>query len=153
MAPLARALVLAVLAFAGCAESESPEARIRATISAMASAVEARDVAGLKQFVASDYRDAQSRDRRELAQLVTLHTMRSRSVHVLTRIREITLRGEARADVRVVAATAGRPIEPGADLAGLRADVYLLDLQMELRERDWQVVWAQWRPAAVGEVF
>ena len=134
-------------------ESESPEARIRAVIGAIAAAAEAKDVGGVKDHVALDFEDAHGRDRRELGQLLTFHTMRNRSVHVMTRVKDITFRENGAAAVELVAATAGRPIPESLPVAGLRADVYRIDADFEERDGEWQLTWAQWTRATAAELF
>jgi ketosteroid isomerase-like protein len=153
---MARALsiLLSPLLVLGCqGDAESPEARIRAVIAEIAEAVEAKDVGRVKEHVADDFEDAHGRDRRELAQLLTFHTMRNQNVHVMTRIRDVVLREDGRAAVEIVAATAGRPIPEAMPSAGLRADVYRIEADFEDRGGDWLLVWAQWTRATPAELF
>jgi hypothetical protein len=138
----------------GCrGETETPEARIRAVIDQIASAAEAKDVGGVKDHVADDFEDPHGRDRRELGQLLTFHTMRNQSVHVMTRVQDITIRDDGRASVELVAATAGRPIPDSMPVAGLRADVYRIDAEFEERGGEWQLTWAQCTRATPTELF
>jgi len=148
-------ILLAVLALVPACrgETESPEARIRAAIGQIAAAVEAKDVGEVKAHVAEDFEDAHGRDRRELGQLLTFHTMRSRSVHVMTRIKDITFREDGLAAVELVAATAGRPLPDSMPTAGLRADVYRIDADFEERGGEWLLTWAQWTHATPAELF
>jgi len=147
-------LCVGLCLLAGCrGETESPEARIRAVIDAIAAAVEAKDVGEVKAHVADDFEDAHGRDRRELGQLLTFHTMRNQSVHVMTRIKDITFREGGLAAVELVAATAGRPLPESMPTAGLRADVYRIDADFEERGGEWQLTWAQWTHATPAELF
>jgi hypothetical protein len=147
-------LLLALALVAGCrGETGTPEARIRAVIGEIAAAVEAKDIGGVKDHVAEDFEDGHGRDRRELGQLLTFHTMRNRDVHVMTRVKNVTIREDGRAAVELVAATAGRPLPDAMPTAGLRADVYRIDADFEERGGEWQLTWAQWTPATPAELF
>lgn len=152
-ARLAACVVACALMLACGGEAESPEARVRAAIAALAEAVEARDASRFKDRVAEDYSDAGGRDRRELGQLLAFYGMRNQSIHVVTRVKDVTFRAPDHAQVVVVAATAGRPIQSAADLAGIRADVYHLDLDLRERDGEWLLTFAQWRPTPATDLF
>ena len=88
---------------AGCSDSQSPEAQVRATIEAMELAAEDRSTGDLMEHVSTQFRDGYGRDADELSRYVRGYFIANQSVHLLTRIGEIRFptREEARAQVTV----------------------------------------------------
>jgi len=52
---------------AGCADSDSPEAQVRATIASIEEAAEARDVGGVLEHVSAQFRDGYGQGPSELS--------------------------------------------------------------------------------------
>jgi hypothetical protein len=144
---------LVLLLALGCrGEALTPEARIRAAIGELSAAVEAGDASALRDFVSERYEDARGNDRRALVAFVTFHRMQSRQVHLLTRIRSVELREDGRASVLLVAGMAGSGAAGSG--AGLRADVYRIDLDLEDEGGGvWRLVWADWHPVPATELL
>jgi hypothetical protein len=65
----------------------------------------------------------------------------------------VDVREPSRAEVSLAAGLAGRPVRGPEDLAGLRADVYAVDLDLEREGQDWRVVWARWRRAPATDLL
>jgi len=147
------ALLALAVAGAGCDPPRTPEEEARATTAAAEQAAREHDVAALKGMVAADYRDAAGRDAAELRSILTLHFLRNRRVHVLVRIREITIDPKGRAEVEALLATAGRPL-PGLEaLASVDADLLWLDLGLARREGEWRVTHATWERARLEDLL
>ena len=54
----------------------------------------------------------------------------------------------------LVAALTGSAISGAEELAGLHADVYKVDVDLDDEgEGDWRVVWAQWRRTAPTDLL
>lgn len=140
-------LCLALLAFAGCSETETPEARLRALIASAEQAAENKQGRVLRGFVSDAYRDPDGRDRRTVDAILRLVLLRHESIHLLTRISEIGFPGQGRADAVVYVAMAGRPIAGPAQLASMRASLYRFELGFIDEDGEWRVVSATWRPA------
>lgn len=152
------ASVLAALAVAAVSNScggdpERPEAQIRRVLGAMEEAVERGDVSAFKEHISERYADDYGNDRRELMATVTFHVMRNGRRHAWLRIRQVDVREPSRAEVSLAAGLAGRPVRGPEDLAGLRADVYAVDLDLEREGQDWRVVWARWRRAPATDLL
>jgi len=127
----------------------SPEEKVRSTIEAMEQAAEEGDVSAFKAMVSESYEDERGNDKRSLAAYVTFHVMRNDSRHLFTRIRSIEIRDSGRAEVALVAAITGSAISGPEELAGLRADVYRIDMDLDDEgDGDWRLVWAQWKTTA-----
>ena len=142
------------VAFACGGDPLSPEEQVRTVIEGMEEAAEAGDVSAFKAAVSDSYEDERGYDKRSLAAYVTFHVMQNQSRHFFTRIRSIEIRDTGRAEVMLVAALTGSAISAAEDLAGLRADVYKVDLDLDDEgEGDWRVVWAQWRRTAPTDLL
>jgi hypothetical protein len=85
--------------------------------------------------------------RPELLMLVR-HARRGTDVHVTTSVREVELRGEDEARVRLVAAAAdARVPTPGA-----RADIWRIDSEWVFHRGDWTVRRATWEPGDLADL-
>jgi len=149
-----RALASVLLAAAtgpGCrGEPPTPEPEVHATIAAAERAVAEHDLPALKRRIAADYADAAGRDRAALESLPTLHFLRNSRIHVLVRIREVTVVPKGRAEVEALVATAGRPIPA---LTGLDADLSWVDLGLARRDGEWAVPHATWERARLEDLL
>ena len=100
-------------------------------------------------LVSERYQDERGFDKKDLTAYVTFHVMRNTKRRVFTRIRSIEIRDSARAEVALVAAITGSAISGPEELAGLHADVYRIDMDLDDEgDGDWRLVWAQWRTTA-----
>ena len=132
----------------------SPEEQVRTVIEAMELAAEEGDVSAFKAVVSESYEDERGYDKRSLAAYVTFHVMQNQNRHFFTRIRSIEIRDTGRAEVMLVAALTGSAISSPEELAGLHADVYKVDVDLDDEgEGDWRVVWAQWRRTAPTDLL
>lgn len=147
-------LVVAVLAVAawGCSEPPGPEAQIRALIADMEAGAESGDIGPFKAALASSFQGEGGLDRARALNRVRLFLLGRRSLHVLVRIREVTVTGEADARASVLVATAGRPMDSPDALSAYRADVHQVRLFLDRTGGEWRVYRAEWAPASVGEL-
>ncbi len=143
------------LVLAACSRpADSPEAEVRALVAQAQAAAEARNVRDLRALIADGYADAHGHDRKAVENLIRLHVLRNQSVHLFTRIRDITFSGPDRATVSVAAAMAGRPVARADELVGLTADLYRFDLELVRQDGDeWRVSSAAWAPARLEDFW
>ncbi len=139
--PLALVAVLALLG--ACSSADSPEAQVRKMVAAMETAAEARDVGGLMQLIAEDFRDAYGRDAPQLARQVRGYFIANQSIHLLTRIDGLEFPSADEARLRMTVAMVGREAEASAAW-NLAADVHDFDLTLRRQEGRWKVAYAQW---------
>jgi hypothetical protein len=124
---------------------------VRVVLAALVEGARARDAAAMKEHVSEAYSDAQGNDKRAVVGLVALHFLQNQSVHLLTRVAEVSLATDGAAQATAFAALAGVPIESPEALVALRADLYRFDLTLREEGDAWRVVSAQWRPAALAD--
>ena len=134
---------IALLACGG--EALSPEARIHELVAEAKRAIEAGELGDVKPLVSEGYRDSQGNDRRALMAFLLVQLQHHRERHLLTRVRDLELRGEGSARVVVIAGMAGLPISEPEELHRMRADVYRIEVELEDEEGTWRVVSAHWR--------
>lgn len=140
-------LLAAMLVFAGCGASDSPEQQVRAVLGQMETAAEARDVSELMEHISEDYRDSNGLGPQEAARYVRGYFIANQSIHLLTRIEDITfpMRDEAR--VKVLVGMVGREADAAndsSDLGDLAADIYEFKVALRLEDERWKVSFAEW---------
>ncbi|MDH3687892.1 MAG: hypothetical protein OEU36_00215 [Gammaproteobacteria bacterium] len=151
--PLAT-LVFVVVLLCGCStDSDSPEDQVRALIGRAQAAAEAQDTKVLEQMVAVDYADERGQDKRAIAALIRYYFLQHKSIHLFTKIEDLTVDNSTRkAHATVYAAMAGQRIEGSDALARLRADLHRFELDfVEKDDGKWKVLWASWRRATVDD--
>lgn len=141
-----------MLALSCGGDVEAPEARVREALAALEAAVEARDVAAIRERISDAYRDAEGRDERALAGLATFHFMRNQAVYALVRVHAIEFPAPDRARVEAVVALAGTPIDDVESLLDVRADLHRMTAELVDEDGSWRVVAAAWRPAALADL-
>jgi hypothetical protein len=125
---------------------------VRAALAALEAAVEARDVAAIRERISDAYRDAEGRDERALAGLATFHFMRNQAVYALVRVHAIEFPAPDRARVEAVVALAGTPIDDVESLLDVRADLHRMAAELADEDGSWRVAAAAWRPAALADL-
>jgi hypothetical protein len=146
---------LAWVVLAACGpEADTPEARVRAVLARAEEGAEARDLGIVKPLISERYADRNGHDRKSIQRLLAYHFLRSRSIHLLTRVDSVDFVEPPRAAVTVFVAMASTPIPGASDLARVRADLYRFDLTLaEETDGEFRLIDAGWRPAEVDDFF
>lgn len=143
---LARSL-LAIAALAlltACSDEDSPEQQVRAVIERMERAVEARDVGDVVALLSSEYRDAYGNTADDVSRRIRGYFIANQSIHLLTRIEELSFPHPDEARATVLVGMVGRE----ADAAGawnLATELRTFDVVFIREDGEWKVSWAQWR--------
>jgi hypothetical protein len=129
-------------ALAACADKDSPEQQVRAVIEQMEQAAESRDVGDLKAHLSEDYRDSHGLGADEAARYVRGYFIANQSIHLLTRIEELTFptQGEARAQVLV--GMLGRDAA-APDQWDLAAEVHTFKIALRREDDEWKVTFLE----------
>ena len=145
-------LFILVPVLSSCSGPEgSVEEQITALIVEAELAAESRSIDFFDEHLDAQYQDAQGNSRKDLLRTLTGYFFRNRSVYLVTRTREVTVQDdEIRALVFV--GMAGSPDTGFEQLAGIRGDLYRLELSFT-PEQPYQLRWASWQRAAPREVF
>lgn len=138
-APLV-AICACLLALAACSRP-APEQKLRETIARMESAMEARDVGALDERLAEDFIGPEGMDREGARKLARLVFLRNRDVGATLGPLDVSMQGE-HATVRFTVALTGGS---GAMLPDA-AQVYEADTGWRMRDGEWELVSADWKP-------
>ena len=140
--PERRALLAAAAAaalLAACARSD-PERELRATIAAMAQAIERREPGDFLAAVADDFtRDSAAFGKQDAKRLLAGLLLRNEKIGVTAVVTDLQLQGE-RAQVRLRVIATG-----GAGLLPERGRTWEFDSAWRRSDGRWQVFNAEWR--------
>jgi len=131
---------------AACGPEATPEAKVRAVIDSGEAAAEARDLSALMALVGEGFRDAEGGGREDLKRYLRGYFVAHQSIHLLTRVDAVELPYRDMAKVSLTVGTLGREAA-GASAFDVAADVYDVELELQLEDGDWRVTRASWRPA------
>jgi hypothetical protein len=140
-------LAALVALVAGCGESRTPEAQVRAIVAQGEQAAEARDLSGVMDLVAPSFRDGQGGGRDELKQYLRGYLVAHQAIHLLAKVHSVEFPYRDMAKVSLTLGTLGREAA-AATAFDLAADVYDVELELALDGGEWRVTRASWRPAA-----
>lgn len=135
---------LLVAQFSACGDPDSPEQQILGVIEKMEVAAESRDVGELVDLVSPHYRDAYANDREEVAQRIRGYFVLNQSIHLLTRIQDVSFSSADEARATVLVGMVGRDAD-AANAWQLAAELYEFDIALLRENGEWQVSWAEWR--------
>jgi ketosteroid isomerase-like protein len=140
--PLVRSIVLgACLLMQAACSRPAPEQALRDTIAQMQSAMEARDADALDEHVAEDFIGPDGMDRKDARRMAQLVFLRNRDIGATLGPLQVSMQGE-HATVRFSAALTGGS---GALLPD-SAQVYEVTTGWRMRDDEWELVSAEWKP-------
>ena len=140
-------LLAALLMLAGCGgEVPSTEARLRAVVDRLETAVEAGSVSDAAAVLHPEYRDQRHAGRREATAALFAYLRRHRQIHLFTLVRELDVLADGvSADMVVYVAMAGVPLESLDAVVSVKADLYRFELRLERHDDEWLVRKSAWR--------
>ncbi|HEY5758463.1 MAG TPA: hypothetical protein VIU34_21700 [Steroidobacter sp.] len=140
--PIHRALLFISLALlAACSDSGSPEQQVREVIEQMERAAENREVGELASHLSEEYRDANGMGAEEAARYARGYFIANQSIHLLTRIEELTFPTEGEARAQVLVGMLGR--DAAADQWDLAAEVHTFKIALRREEEEWRIIFVE----------
>ncbi|MBL8266661.1 hypothetical protein [Steroidobacter sp.] len=135
---LAPFIFVALALLAACGDGNSPEQQVRAVIEQMELAAENRDVGDLTAHLSEEYRDSNGLGPAEVARYLHGYFIANQSIHLLTRVEEISfpIDGEARAQVLVGMLGREAAATNSWDLA---ADLHTFKIALRREDGAWKV--------------
>src|SRR5215207_4706727 len=109
-----RLLTLALATALGCRRRRSPEARVRALLGRVEDAVEAGDVAAVREVLSPAFDGGEGLDRQAAMLMLQLQLRERRQIYVFTRVLDVDAAPGVPARVELLAAVAAVPI-PGPE--------------------------------------
>lgn len=153
--PRVRALGLVLAAALAACAAPSDETRIRSLLKEATARIEKRDISGLLELFAPDYRDFRGRDRDGTARLVSDYLDRYRGVvvHILgSRIGEIGGGGTAAVECDI--ALSHGAAEVLRKLIRFTGDYYRFRLEVRRTSpAEWRFTSAEWESIGLAELF
>jgi hypothetical protein len=134
------ALCAALLVLAACSRP-APEQALRDTVAQMQSAIEARDVGALDEYVAEDFIGPEGMDRKDVRRMAQLAFLRNRDIGSTLGPLQVVVQDE-HATVRFSAALTGG----SGTLLPDSAQVYEVSTGWRMRDDGWELVSADWKP-------
>jgi ketosteroid isomerase-like protein len=136
---LLRVALACLVGLAGCTRSD-PEQELRATITAMAQAIEQHRVADALEPLAEDFtRESGAFGKQDARRVLAGAMLRNERIQLSTTVTEVRIEGErAHAKVRVIATG-------GAGLLPERGQTWEFDTVWRRDQRRWKVFNAEWR--------
>lgn len=146
-------LALAVAFLAGACSSgrDSPEAQVRALLKQGEAAAEKKEAGVLRRLISEKYSDSQGQDKQAVEAILRYYFLRNQSIHLFTRIRQISFPRPDIAQADVMVAMAGQPIADTEQLERLRADLHRFEITLARENGEWKVTHAEWRRAEFAD--
>lgn len=145
-------LVCLVVMLQACSESsKSPQDEIRLYIQSFVQAAENRSVKDVSDLIHGSYLDQNGYNKQRIGSLVRAYFFRHKNLNFFTKVEEIQLLADNEATVSLYVAMAGSVIADVDAIAALRAKIYQFELQL-IKEEDWLLHHASWKPARVLDI-
>jgi hypothetical protein len=138
-----------LLLLTACSESPvDPETALTELIAEGELAIEQRDLSAAMELVDENYANNRANGWAQLRAQLAGYFLRHPSITIISKIDQIRLVDETRAEVLLYAGLAGSAAEASTPLAGWRANLLRFELGFQLNEDDeWRLVHAAWRQA------
>ena len=139
---LITSLALAVLVFAACGRSDTPDAQVRKSLAAMEVAAEERDVSEVMEWVSPEFRSPYGHNPDELRKYLYGLFLANQSIHLLTRIDSLEFPTPDEAQAHVTVGMVSREAE-SSNAWDLAADVHEFEVTLRRDDGDWKVLYAE----------
>ncbi len=141
-------LACLVSLYACSGDPGSPEEQIRAYVSAAELAAEARDVGGISDLIADEYSDQLGYDRQAVSNLFRVYFVQHQSLHLLTRIENLSFPASDVADITVTVGVLGRESKDVSAMDdtqwGLTTEIHRFRVQLLLDDGEWLATGAEY---------
>ena len=132
-------------------DRQTPEEQIESLIEVAIDAAENRDLGDLMQHLRPDYLDQKGYQKAQMEKLLRLYFFRHKRIYIWSKVKQIELLSASQANAVLYLAMAGGTITDASMLAGVRASIYEVKLDLVKDDR-WRVQRSSWHPANLTEV-
>ena len=126
---------------------DNPEAQVRALIAQAESAAEKKESGALRRLVSEKYSDSQGQDKKAVEAILRYYFLRNATIHLFTRVQQISFPQPDSAQATVMVAMAGQPISSAEEIERMRADLHRFEITLARENAEWKVIRAEWRRA------
>jgi len=138
---LVAGILATVLVYRACSGDDEPvteEDRIRLAFDEVARLADEKDVSGLLEYLADDYRDAQRATKQDVRRMLVGYFLRARSIGVYFRDLRVTVHSEIEAEAQLRAIlTRGQGMV--GEVIPTNAVVFDFWLDLEKRDDEWKI--------------
>lgn len=127
---------------AACGDAGSPEQQVRTVIDQMELAAENRDVGDLMEHVSEDYRGEAGLGPEEVARYLQGYFIANQSIHLLTRIEDLTFPTDGEARAQVLVGMVGRDAAATRQW-DLAADLHTFKIALRREADGWKVSYVE----------
>jgi hypothetical protein len=146
-------LTVSLLLLAGCSSEDSPEDLVKQFLDTAEIAIEQGELGKVRELIADDYTDSQSRTKKELLNYLAYQVLRKQAIHLYTSVKDITFPTPQTGAVEMFVAMSGAPADSKRVLLDLQADIYRFEISLRAKGPTWEVTSANWEPAMLDELF
>ncbi len=146
--------VVIIFMLGACADTpeQSPEEKLKATISSIEESIEQRSVNDIFQHVSDAYKDHKGNDKQALRKIAQLYLFRNQNIELLVDIKSIELiegldigATTAAVEARVLMASKATSQNQSAlPLSNLRADAQPVSAVFSLEKENWKLISMSW---------
>ncbi len=126
----------------------SPEEQIGAYVTAAELAAEARDVGGISDLIADEYSDRRGYDRQAVSNLFRVYFIQHQSLHLLTRIEDLSFPASDVADLTVMVGVIGRQSNDVSAMDdsqwGFTTEIHRFRVQLLRQDGEWLATGAEY---------
>lgn len=133
---------MTLAALVACGDKNSPEQQVRAVIEQMEQAAENRDVGDLKAHLSEEYRDTHGMGAEAAMRYVRGYFIANQSIHLLTRIEDLTFPTDGEARAQVLVGMLGRDAA-ASDEWDLAAEVHTFKIALRREDDEWKVTFLE----------
>ena len=144
-------IVCLFLCLFSCSTNSSPDDIVVDFVSEAEHAVEDRNGRKLRGLISENYHDEKGRRKEDVASTASGYLFRNKSLHVFSRISEVTQTTEGEISATLLVALAGKPINDVSVLPTLNADFYWFEIKLFQEGKDWKLGSVLWRQAMVND--
>ncbi len=132
-------------------DRQTPEEQIKSLIEVAIDAAENRDLGDLMQHLRPDYLDQRGHQKAQMEKLLQLYFFRHKRIYIWSKVKQIELLSANQANAVLYLAMANNAITDTSMLAGVRASIYEVKLNLVKDDR-WRVQRSSWHPTNLTEV-
>ena len=133
--------LVCLLLQSGCGgPAAGPEEQLRQWVGAGRQAAESRERRDLLDLISPAYADARGFDRDDIGDRLRVYFLRQHSIKLLTSIEKIRLYGDSAAEIELTVGMAGK----NDSVFGFSADAYQFQLELQRDGDDWFLISARW---------
>lgn len=139
-----------LLVLPGCG-SDKPEEQIKKLVDQAEAAAEEKSAGEFRSIISENYHDEAGRNRKEVIGLIRYYFIRNKQIYVLSRIKSIEFPEPGQAQVVVLAAVAGKPIDRPDELKNIQGDLHRIEFTAKKSGDEWKVTRASWSRALIED--